>query len=170
MRNKASLHPVPIVPDPNFAGNLRGYREDWTVPTVEDLARNRRPLYLPGDDPARRNPQNSPWLPNYRNELEPAPDPQSSLREWMSDRQPRAASSATLKALMALSALGYASVGNGASGREPVVPASRPTSPAVLFGLGVSPQAPGLGDQTGSGGLLDLLSSLMSATRTDPPR
>jgi len=54
----------------------------------------------------------------------------------------------------------------GAGGQMDAL-ASRPAGPAVLFGLGASSQAPGSGDQTGSGGLLDLLARLMAANPDD---
>ena len=162
MRDRAPVHSVP---NPNFAGELRGYRQQWTVPSVEDLARNRAPLYLPGDDPARDNPENSPWKPNYLNQRPLLPGPQSSLPGAVSDRRAGPASSSAQ--LPPLAALGHASVANGAGGRGPGALASRPMGPAVLFGLGSSPQAPGPGDQTGSGGLLDLLAKLMASGSGD---
>ena len=105
MRDRAPVHSVP---NPNFAGELRGYRQQWTVPSVEDLARNRAPLYLPGDDPARDNPENSPWKPNYRNQRPLLPGPQSSLPGAVSDRRAGPASSSAQ--LPPLAALGHASV------------------------------------------------------------
>ncbi|MGY4307194.1 hypothetical protein ACVIJ6_004437 [Bradyrhizobium sp. USDA 4369] len=158
MRDSAPLHSVP---NPDFAGELRGYRQQWTVPNVEDLARNRAPLYLPGDDPARDNPENSPWMPNYRNQMPLLPAPQSSLPGAVSDRRAGPASSSAL--LPAVAALGHSSVANGAVGRGQDALASRPAGPAVLFGLGSLPQAPGPGDQTGRGGLFDLLARLMAS-------
>jgi len=165
MRDKASLHSMPIVPNPNFAGDLRGFRQDWTIPSVEDLVRNRAPLYLPGDDPARDNPGNSPWLPNLRNEMPRSPDPRSSMPGPTSDRQVAPISSSALAARMALAALGNGSAANG--GRGGGAPVSRPVGPAVLFGLGTSTQPQVSADQIGSGGLLDLLARLMAANPDD---
>lgn len=163
MRDRAALDSMPIVPDPNYSGQLRGYRQQWTVPSVEDLARNRPPRYLPGDDPAGDNPTNSPWLPNYRRETPRSLDPQSSLPESISD--PRAGSA--LKALMARTAPGNASGASGVAGRGLGALASRPRGPAVLFGLGASSQARSYGEQTRAGGLLGLLSELMTANPDD---
>ncbi|MGC2777659.1 MAG: hypothetical protein WA418_18690 [Bradyrhizobium sp.] len=167
MRDKASLHSVPIVPNPNFAGDLRGYRQKWTVPSVEDLARNRPPLYLPDEDPAHDNPDNSPWKPNYRNEMPRSPDPRSSMPGPASDWQAAPDSSSALAALMALAAPGNGLAANGARGGGAGASVSRPAGPAVLFGLGALPQAVGPGDQTGSGGLLDLLARLMATNPDD---
>ncbi|WP_257168584.1 hypothetical protein [Bradyrhizobium sp. SRS-191] len=153
------------VPNPNQAGELRGYGQQWTVPSVEDLARGRSPLYLPGDDPARDNPGNSPWLPNYR-ETPPSRDPQSSLPGSASDLMAGPTPSATLKALMALAALGRASGANGAPGQGLGTLVSRPAGPAVLFGLGGSPPAPRY-DQTGGGALADLLATLVARNPDD---
>jgi len=161
MRDKASLHSVPIVPDPNFADDLRGYHQQWTVPRVEDLARSRPPLYLPGEGPLYDNPDNSPWKPNYRNEMPRSPDPRSSMPGSTSDRQAAPASSSAL-ALMALAALGNGSAANGLRGGGVGTPVSRSAGPAVLFGLGASPSAAGTGEQTRSDGLLDLLARLMA--------
>jgi hypothetical protein len=162
MRDKASLHSVPIVPNPNFAGDLRGYRQQWTVPSVEGLARNRQPLYLPGEGPVYDNPDNSPWKPNYRNEMPRSPDPRSWMPGPASDRQAAAPASSSALALMALAALGNGSAANGLRGGGVGTPVSRSAGPAVLFGLGASPSAAGTGEQTRSDGLLDLLARLMA--------
>ncbi|WP_456713847.1 hypothetical protein [Bradyrhizobium sp. USDA 4353] len=156
---------MPVLPNPNQAGELRGYGQQWTVPSVEDLARDRSPLYLPGDDPARDNPGNSPWLPNYR-ETPRSRDPESSLPRSGPDLMAGSTPSATLKALMALAALGRASGVNDAPGRGPGALMSRPAGPAVLFGLG-SPPAPA-DARTGGGGLADLLATLMASNPDGP--
>jgi len=165
VRDKASLHSVPIVPNPNFAGDLRGYRRQWTVPSVDDLARNRPPVYFPGEGPLYDNPNNSPWLPNHRNEMPRSPDQRWSMPGPASDRQHAPASPSALAALMALAAFGNGSAASG--GRGVGAPAPQPAGPAVLFGLGASPQTAGSGDQTGSGGLLDLLARLTAANPDD---
>lgn len=167
MRDRAALDSMPIVPDPNYSGQLRGYRQQWTVPSVEDLARNRPPRYLPGDDPAGDNPTNSPWLPNYRRETPRSLDPQSSLPESMFSPWAWPASSSALKALMAHAALGDASGASGVAGRGSGALAPRPRGPAVLFDLGASSQAPSYGEQTRGGGLLGLLAELMAANPDD---
>jgi len=159
MRDKASLHSVPIVPNPNFSGDFPEDYDQWTVPSVEDLARNRPPVYMPHRLPVPKKLRNSPWLYHLRNEL---PNWPSAGSQAVGEAVGPSSWLPSAPALAALATL------SGARGRpDPSAPVSSSPGPAVLFGLGGSPQMAGSGDQTGSGGLLDLLARLAAANPDD---
>ena len=159
MRDKASLHSVPIVPDPNFVGDFPRDYEQWTVPSVEDIARNRPPVYMPHRLPVPKKLRDSPWLLHLRNELPNRPGAQSQALGEVVSPSSRLPSAPALAALVALSRA------QGSSG--PSAPVSSSAGPAVLFGLDAPPQTPGAGDQAGGGGLRDLLARLMVANPND---
>jgi hypothetical protein len=162
MRDKALLHSVPIVPNPNFAGDFPRDYEEWTVPSVDDLARNRPPVYMPRRQPVPKELRDSPWLHNLRNELPSGPGARSQAPGEVSSQ------SSQLSSAPALAALATLSHAQGSHG--PSAPATSLAGPAVLFGLGASPQVRDSGERTGSGGLLDLLAQLMAATPNNPSR
>lgn len=159
MRDKASLHSVPIVPDLNFAGDPPGYADRWTVPSFEDLYRSRRPVYVP--PPAPKWIEKSPWF-YRRNEAPLRPESPSPVSQGVSSRSFQMMAPALAAKLQPTDGL----AAKGGSGQMDAM-AARAAGPAVLFGLGTSSQPQVSGAQIGSGGLLDLLTRLMAANPGD---
>lgn len=156
MRDKASLHSVPIIPNPNFTGDLPGPSDRWSVPSFEDLYRNRRPVYVP--PPAPKWIEKSPWF-YRRNEAPLPPESPSSVSQGVSSRSFQMTAPALAASVQPTDGL----AANGGGGQM----AARAAGPAVLFGLGTSTQPQVSADQIGSGGLLDLLARLMAANPDD---